>query len=158
MSGLEAHVAFATFALILGCASSREAPAESDPTLPDESRYLVDLTDDEALALCEWESERLHYGNCLDNAILGSGSRSCTASLAACTARDAIANAIIACMERTRDEASSCDTTVGERLKCDVDLKRQYDALPSCDRVTEQTIRDVLYGMFPPSCTALRCP
>jgi hypothetical protein len=158
MSGLEAPVAFATFALILGCASSREAPAASDPTLPDASRYLVDLTDDEALALCEWESERLHYGNCLDDAIVASGNTTCTEALATCTAPDAIANAIVACMERTRDEALSCDKTVGERLKCDFDLKRQYDALPSCDRVTDQTIRDVLYGMFPPSCTVLRCP
>jgi hypothetical protein len=157
MSGPRAHVALALFAIV-GCASSSEAPAAGDASLPDGSRYLVDLSDEEALALCEWESERLHYGDCLDDAIVGSANRSCTESLATCTAPDAVANAILACMAGARDEAGSCDRTVAERLTCDIDLKRHYDALPSCEQVTDQTIRDVLYGVFPPSCDALRCP
>jgi hypothetical protein len=57
----------------------------------------------------------------------------------------------------TRDAAQACDTTVAERLQCDVDLKRQYDGLPSCDQVTDQVIREVLYSISPPSCTVLRC-
>jgi hypothetical protein len=145
---------------MVGCASSSgEAPApESHPTLPDGDKYVVDLTDDEALALCQWESERLHYGNCLDDAIVLSRSVSCAESLAACTAPDAVASVLLECVAGTRDEARSCDTTVAERLKCDLDLKQQYDAMPSCDQVTDQVIREVLYRMSPTSCSVLRCP
>jgi hypothetical protein len=161
MPGLGAYAALAAVIFIVGCASSsEEAPpaAEGDATLPDGSKYVVDLTDDEALALCQWESERLHYGNCLDDAILLSRSRSCSDFLASCTAPDAVASVLLECVAGTRDEAQSCDTTVAERLKCDLDLKQQYDAMPPCDRVTDQAIREVLYRMSPASCIVLRCP
>jgi hypothetical protein len=159
MVGLRTRVALAAVVVIAGCASSSEAPPtpESDPPLPDGSKYVVELSDDEALALCEWESERLHYGNCLASAILLSRSASCTDSLATCTAPDAIASKILACVAETLDPARSCDTTVAERLKCDVELKPRYDALPSCDQVTDQAIRQVLYDTIPPSCSALGC-
>jgi hypothetical protein len=161
MPGLGAYAALAAVIFIVGCASSSEeappAPA-SDPTLPDGSKYVVDLTDDEALALCQWESERLHFGNCLDDAIVLSRSTNCADSLAACTAPDAVASVLLECVAGTRDAAQSCDTTVAERLKCDLDLKQQYDAMPRCEQVTDQVIREVLYRMSPASCIALRCP
>jgi hypothetical protein len=159
MVGLGVRAAFAA-AVVVGCASSSEGPPDpvSNPGLPNGSKLLVDLTDAEALTLCEWESDRLHYGNCLDDAILLSRSMSCSNSLAACTAPDAIASQIIACARDTVDRARSCDITVAERLRCDLDLQRQYDALPPCDRVTDEVVRDVLYSTSPPSCSALRCP
>src|SRR6185503_19413816 len=90
-----ARAAVAAVAVVAGCSSaSSEAPNEhaSAPSLPEGSRRVVELTDDEALALCEWESERLHYGNCLDDALLLSRHMSCADSLASCTAPDAIAS------------------------------------------------------------------
>jgi hypothetical protein len=156
-----ARAAIAAVAVIAACSSaSSEAPNEpaSDPILPEGSRRVVELTDDEALALCEWESERLHYGNCLDDALLLSRSMSCADSLSSCTAPDAVASTILACVAATLDPALSCDTTVSERLACDLDLERRYDALPSCDRITDEIIHDILYGTSPPSCTVLRCP
>lgn len=160
MSGLGARAALAAVAVILGCASSSEPspPPAGDTTLPEGSKSVIDLTDEEALALCEWESERLHYGDCLDDAILLSRSTSCADSLAACTAPDAVATTLLACVAGTRDPPWACDTTVAERLKCDADLKRQYEALPPCDRVTDEAIRNVLYRTSPPSCSALLCP
>jgi hypothetical protein len=160
MVGLGVRAAFAAAAVVAGCASSSESPPDptSNPDLPDGSKLLVDLTDAEALALCEWESDRLHYGNCLDDAILLSRSMSCTSSLAACTAPEAIASQLIECARNTVDRERYCDTTVAERLRCDLDLQRQYDALPPCDRVTDEVVREVLYSTFPPSCATLGCP
>src|SRR5688572_15308023 len=158
MVGLGACAALAA-AVLAGCASSSEAPPDpaTNPSLPDGSKLLVDLTDAEALALCEWESDRLHYGNCLDDAILLSRSRSCTNYLAMCTAPDAIASQLIECARNAVDRERYCDTTVADRLRCDLDLQRQYDALPPCDRVTDEVVREVLYSMSPPSCAALGC-
>ena len=156
-----ARAAVAAVALIAGCSSaSSEAPNEpaSASGLPEGNRHVVDLSDDEALALCEWESERLHYGNCLDDALLLSRSMSCADRLASCTAPDVVASVILGCVAAMLDPALSCDTTVSERLACDLDLERRYDALPSCDRVTDEVIHEILYSMSPPSCTVLRCP
>jgi len=160
MPALRAHLAAAALFVSFGCASSDDAPPAdaNEPALPDGSKLARDLSDDEALALCEWESKRLHYGNCLDDAILLSRTESCADSLAACTAPDVIASVLLGCVDDTLDPARSCDTTVAERLRCDADLKRQYDAMPSCDRVTDQAIHDVLYRESPASCLALRCP
>jgi hypothetical protein len=148
--------------LALGCSGTSDVegpPAPRDPGLPPGASRLVDLSGDAALRLCEWQSERLHYGYCLQNAIIsGRSPQACATMLQTCTEPNAVGAKIVDCVEATLDPARSCEATVAEVERCTTDLQARYAGLPSCDGLTEAQFREVLYGTSPPSCEKLRCP
>lgn len=134
-----------------------DMPASSE--LPPPGARLVELTPDQALSLCEWQSALLHAGFCRQNALIASRSgQDCAAYLTACTAPDRVATEILTCAQTTRDPARACDHTVAEVQACARDVERQYAAQPTCQTLTDENFRDVLYRMSPPSCERLECP
>jgi len=141
-----------------GTSDAEKSTAAPDPGLPPGSARLVDLSDDEALRLCTWQSERLHYGYCLQNGIILRDLHNCQEYVDACTAPDVVAGLVVDCVESTLDPAKSCETTVTDVERCTLDLQAQYAGLPACDRVTDAAFHDVLYRMSPASCEKLRCP
>jgi hypothetical protein len=148
--------------LALGCSGTSDVerpPAPRDPGLPPGASRLVDLSGDDALRLCEWQSERLHHGYCLQNAIIsGRVPEACATMLNGCTEPNAVSVMIVDCVEATLDPARSCEATVAEVERCTIDLHARYARLPSCEGLTEAQFREVLYSTSPPSCVKLRCP
>ena len=144
-----------------GCGSQSDAAerrASASAALPPSSTRLVDLSYEQALGLCEWESERLHAGYCLAGAIISHPlPADCAAAVELCGAPDSVAYKLLACASETLDPAKACEATVEARLRCAADLERQYAALPACANLSEAAVRSVLYRMSPESCVALRC-
>jgi hypothetical protein len=72
-------------------------------------------------------------------------------------AADAVAGLVLDCVERMLDPTRACDARVTDVTRCTIDTKAIYDTLPSCDRVTDESFRQVLYSMPPASCEGLGC-
>ena len=162
MVGLVHRLAVGAALVSLACRASSGADSGTnpgDPALPPGDTRLVDLDGDEALRLCEWQSESLHAGYCLQNAIIhGRAFGDCAEQLAECMAPDAVASLILDCVDSTLDPARSCEARVADEVRCTIDLKAVYDTMPPCDQVTDEAFRRVLYRMGPASCDALQCP